>query len=32
MLTGENGIITQAQESKLQTEIGKEKEYYQYQQ
>ena len=27
MLTGENGIITQAQESKLQTEIGKEKEY-----
>ena len=26
MLTGENGIITQAQESKLQTEIGKEKE------
>ena len=27
MLTGENGIITQAQQSKLQTEIGKEKEY-----
>ena len=27
MLTGENGIITQAQKSKLQTEIGKEKEY-----
>ena len=27
MLTGENGIITRAQESKLQTEIGKEKEY-----
>ncbi len=26
MLTGENGIITQAQQSKLQTEIGKEKE------
>ena len=27
MLTGENGIITQAQKSKIQTEIGKEKEY-----
>ena len=27
MLTGENGIITRAQESKIQTEIGKEKEY-----
>ena len=27
MITGENGIITQAQKSKLQTEIGKEKEY-----
>lgn len=26
MLAGENGIITQAQESELQTEIGKEKE------
>ena len=27
MLTGENGIISQAQKAKLQTEIGKEKEY-----
>ena len=26
MLTGENGIITRAEQSKLQTEIGKEKE------
>ena len=26
MLTGENGIITQAQESKLQTQIEEEKE------